>query len=118
MTKPITQPTKRARGIQTPKFQIDQNRIDRAREAAAGIDREDLIQQAQAARRMTAIDDVMDVLKSAREAAGISLRELEVRLKIPRGNLSRLENGRTNPTVATLKRYADAIGKTLKITVE
>jgi ribosome-binding protein aMBF1 (putative translation factor) len=92
-------------------------RVMRARKAAE-VDREDIIQQALNVRRLTAIDDVMAVLKAAREAAGISLRDLETKLKVPRGNLSRLESGRTNPTVATLKRYADAIGKTLKISVE
>ncbi len=113
----MTRTQKKPSVVKTTKFLLDQDRIDRAREAA-GIDREDLIQQAHTARRLTAIDDVMAALKSAREAAGISLRELEQRLKVPRGNLSRLENGRTNPTVATLKRYATAIGKTLKISVE
>ena len=114
----MTKTTKKLQAVRTTGIPLDQARIDRARAAAAGIDREDLIQQAQAVRRLTSIDDVMATLKSAREAAGISLRELEQRLKIPRGNLSRLENGRTNPTVATLKRYAAAIGKTLKVSVE
>ena len=86
----MTQTQNKPGAVKKSKIPLDQDRIDRAREAAAGIDREDLIQQAHAAQRLTAIDDVMATLKSAREAAGISLRELEQRLKIPRGNLSRL----------------------------
>jgi ribosome-binding protein aMBF1 (putative translation factor) len=95
----------------------EQARVARARQAADGPDRADLIQQAQAAQKQTALDDVMATLKAARESAGISLRELEMKTGISRGNLSRLENGTGNPTIATLRRYAAAIGKTVQITV-
>lgn len=96
----------------------EQARIARARLAADGADKADLIHQANAARQQSALEDVMQALKAARESAGISLRELEAATGIPRGNLSRLENGDSNPTLATLRRYATAIGKTVKITVE
>lgn len=95
-----------------------QARIDRAREAAEGIDREDIISQGQEALRLSELRDVMSVLKAARESSGLSLRELEESTGISRGNLSRLESGTSNPTIATLRRYAEAIGKTVKITVE
>ncbi len=98
-----------------------QARVDRARKAAEGEDREDLIQQARKAQAQALAESpeqVMAVLKAAREAAGISLREFEVSTGISRGNLSRLENGIANPTIATLRRYAKALGKTVRITVE
>ncbi len=95
----------------------EQARIARARQAADGPDRADLIQQAQAAQKQAALDDVMATLKAARESAGISLRDLEESTGISRGNLSRLENGSSNPTIATLRRYAAAIGKSVQITV-
>ena len=95
----------------------EQARIARARQAAEGPDRADLIQQAQAAQQPAALDDVMATLKAARESAGISLRDLEESTGISRGNLSRLENGSSNPTIATLRRYAAAIGKSVQITV-
>jgi transcriptional regulator with XRE-family HTH domain len=60
----------------------------------------------------------MALLRAARESAGVSLRELEERTGISRGNLSRLETGESNPTVATLRRYAAAIGKTVSITIK
>ncbi len=96
-----------------------QARVDRARAAAEGPDKADLIRQAKAAQKQTAADNViMTELRAARESAGISLRELEERTGISRGNLSRLETGESNPTVSTLRRYAEAIGKTVTITVE
>ena len=73
-------------------------------------------------RRQKAIQaelaDVTAALKAAREAAGISLRELETQTGIGRGNLSRLESGTSNPTLATLQRYAEAIGKKITVTVQ
>ncbi len=50
-------------------------------------------------------------LKDARIAAGISLAEMEERTGIRKSALSRLENAKApNPTLATLNRYAAAIG--------
>jgi DNA-binding XRE family transcriptional regulator len=92
--------------------------IDQARTAAEGPDRDDIIRQGQEVLRLSELRDVMKLLKAARESSGLSLRELEAMTGISRGNLSRLENGDNNPTIATLRRYAAAIGKTVRITVE
>ena len=96
-----------------------QARVNRARAAAEGPDKADLIRQAKAAQKQSTTDHViMAELRAARESAGISLRDLEERTGISRGNLSRLETGESNPTVTTLRRYAEAIGKTLTIIVK
>lgn len=81
------------------------------------------IRQAQDAARLdesvrAKLADVMQLLKTAREADGISLRQLEERTGMSRGSLSRLENGQGNPTIATLQRIAEAIGRELLITVK
>lgn len=53
-------------------------------------------------------------LRTAREAAGLSLADVAERSGIDKAALSRLENGvHDNPTVVTLARYAAAIGKKL-----
>jgi DNA-binding Xre family transcriptional regulator len=58
-------------------------------------------------------------LKAEREAQGITLQELGERTGIGKANLSRLENSRNpNPTVGTLARYAEALGKDLVITLD
>ncbi len=96
-----------------------QARVDRARAAAEGPDKADLIRQAKAAQKPTEVESlIITQLRTARESAGISLRELEERTGISRGNLSRLETGEANPTVTTLRRYAEAIGKTITIIVK
>jgi transcriptional regulator with XRE-family HTH domain len=56
------------------------------------------------------------VLKAERERLGLSLADVADRSGIERSNLSRLENeSESNPTIATLTRYADALGKDLFI---
>lgn len=63
-----------------------------------------------------ALHDALKLLKAERERLGLSLTEVAERTGIERPNLSRLENEtEPNPTVATLNRYADALGKRLLI---
>ena len=58
-------------------------------------------------------------LKTARTAAGLSLADVAERSGIDKAALSRLENGiQANPTVETLLRYAAAVGKRLRWTLE
>ena len=55
-------------------------------------------------------------LKSTRESLGLSLADIRDRTGIEKGNLSRLENAMNpNPTIDTLSRYADAVGKEIVI---
>ncbi|MGB7343710.1 MAG: helix-turn-helix transcriptional regulator [Pirellulaceae bacterium] len=63
--------------------------------------------------------DVVDQLRTAREAAGVSLSELESRTGIRKSALSRLENSQApNPTLATLRWYTDAIGLNVVVSFE
>ena len=62
--------------------------------------------------------DVLRQLREAREAEGISLAEMEQRTGIRKSVLSRLENSMApNPTLATLQRYAEAVGKRLDVSI-
>lgn len=57
-------------------------------------------------------------LRTAREAAGLSLADVSERSGIDKAALSRLETGVTeNPTLETLVRYAAAVGKQLNWTL-
>ena len=57
-------------------------------------------------------------LKAAREALGLTLTDIKARTGIEKSNLSRLENDpNSNPTIDTLCRYADAVGKEIAITL-
>ena len=51
-------------------------------------------------------------LRRLRRKAGLSQAEVAARAKIRAETLSRLENGRGNPTVATLRRILQALGAT------
>jgi len=63
-----------------------------------------------------ALDQALQLLKAERREQGLSLADIEDRTGISRPNLSRLENeAEANPTVATLTRYANALGKKLLI---
>ena len=71
--------------------------------------------------RQSALDQFQELLhqlKSAREAKGLSLAELTALTGMDRSALSKLETGqRPNPTVETLVRYADAVGKRLVVSL-
>lgn len=64
-------------------------------------------------RQLTAI---MDELRAAREAKGLSLADIYARTGMDRSALSKLENvSNDNPTIDTLLRYAEVVGKRLRI---
>jgi ribosome-binding protein aMBF1 (putative translation factor) len=71
--------------------------------------------------RMATLDRVAELLtqlKAAREAKGLSLADLTDLTGMDRSALSKLETGqRANPTVETLVRYAEAVGKRLLVSL-
>jgi DNA-binding XRE family transcriptional regulator len=71
--------------------------------------------------RMATLDHLHELLmqlKAAREAKGLSLADLTDLTGMDRSALSKLETGqRANPTVETLVRYAEAVGKRLVVSL-
>jgi DNA-binding XRE family transcriptional regulator len=71
--------------------------------------------------RTASLDQLQELLmqlKAAREAKGLSLADLTELTGMDRSALSKLETGgRPNPTVETLVRYAEAVGKRLVVTL-
>ena len=62
------------------------------------------------------LHDAFALLRTERQSKGISLAELRDRTGIGRSALSRLENApEANPTITTLTRVADALGKQIVI---
>lgn len=53
-------------------------------------------------------------IKTLRELNGLTQIEVSYRCDLDRSNYHRIENGRTNPTLTTLKKVADAIGVSVK----
>ena len=72
-------------------------------------------------QRMAALDQLQELLaqlKAAREAKGLSLADMTERTGMDSSALSKLETGqRSNPTIETLVRYADAVGKRLVVSL-
>lgn len=71
--------------------------------------------------RMASLDQLHELLmqlRAAREAKGLSLSDLTELTGMDRSALSKLETGqRANPTVETLVRYAEAVGKRLVVSL-
>lgn len=64
------------------------------------------------------LHELLMQLKAAREAKGLSLSDLTELTGMDRSALSKLETGqRANPTVETLVRYAEAVGKRLAVSL-
>ncbi|HYT92921.1 MAG TPA: helix-turn-helix transcriptional regulator [Gemmataceae bacterium] len=64
------------------------------------------------------LEELLKQLKAAREAKGLSLSDLEDLTGMDRSALSKLETGqRPNPTIETLVRYAEAVGKHLVVSL-
>ncbi len=58
------------------------------------------------------VQGALQALKRERERGGLSIAQVAKRSGLDRAVVSRLENGKQdNPTVATLMRYAAALGK-------
>ncbi|KAA6205861.1 MAG: XRE family transcriptional regulator [Candidatus Tokpelaia sp.] len=59
--------------------------------------------------------NVFEALLKARAKAKMSQVQVAEKFKTSQANIARLESGRVSPNIATLQRYARAIGAELKI---
>jgi len=111
---------KRLRRELTPQ---EKQRWRRAREEAVR-DKESILAEGRRIkaahnRVKVAVRDALKILKAERHAQGLTLADVEQRTGIGRAALSRLENEtEPNPTVVTLTRYAQALGKRLVVSFE
>ena len=58
---------------------------------------------------------IVQAIIDARESAGLTQSELSKKTGIAQGDISKIENGIGNPSIKTLKRLAQGMGKVLKI---
>lgn len=59
--------------------------------------------------------EITKVLLRARKEAGLTQAELSKKTGISQADISRLENGTRNPSLAILERIAEALDSTLRI---
>jgi DNA-binding XRE family transcriptional regulator len=105
-----------------PLSDTEQAKLDAARkDVAAHAD--ELLDEAREAKAVwnkmrVTLRAVLSELKAERERQGLSLADMELRSGLKKSALSRLENDtRANPTLLTLQRYADALGRALDLRV-
>lgn len=70
------------------------------------------------AREYEALGEEYEVIRQiirARIIAGLTQAELAKRIGTRQSNVSRIENGNSNPSIAMLKRIADATGTKLQV---
>ena len=58
---------------------------------------------------------IMNEMLRVREELGMSQQELSTKTGITQPDISKLENGKANPSIGTLKKIAEAFGKKLII---
>lgn len=58
---------------------------------------------------------IMNEMLKAREELGMSQQELSTKTGITQPDISKLENGKANPSIETLKKIAGAFGKKLVV---
>lgn len=61
--------------------------------------------------------EVGEVIRAARQKAGLSQAALASAVGMTRTNFARVESGRTNVTIETLLRVAEGLGLTVAITM-
>lgn len=61
--------------------------------------------------------DVLQNLKAARKQLGLTQAQVADKANLPRTTISKVESGKYNPTVSTLMSIANALNKTLRISV-
>ncbi|MDR3314695.1 MAG: helix-turn-helix domain-containing protein [Oscillospiraceae bacterium] len=59
--------------------------------------------------------DIVRQIVQARAEQGLTQQELARRVGLPQSNISRLESGSYNPSLAFLKKVADGLGKELHV---
>lgn len=104
------------------KYKISDKMRAKMDQAANDIERDKdrLIDESLARKaELDALLEALQMLKRAREAAGLSLADVSKKSGIDPARLSKLENDPSaNPTISTLARIAAAVGVRLSIQIE
>lgn len=80
--------------------------------------KEEQMKDPEFAREYEAVQPELDVIRAivdARTSQNLTQKELAERVGMNQADISKLENGTRNPSVALLKRLAEGMGMSLKI---
>lgn len=62
--------------------------------------------------------ELAQALIEARAEAGLTQKEVAIRMETSQAAIARIESGQSKSSTSTLKRYASAVGKRLRISLE
>jgi DNA-binding phage protein len=108
------------KGVRRPLSDADRERYRRMRERLEG-EKQTILAKGRRYRRehdeaLAELREVVQVLKQALHQRGLSLADVRERSGLERSAVSRLENDLgANPTLATMIRFAQAVGKRIVI---
>jgi transcriptional regulator with XRE-family HTH domain len=80
--------------------------------------KQELLKDPEFRKEYEALEPEMDIMRAildARARAGLTQAELSKKSGISQADISRLENGTRNPSLALLKRLAEAMDSVIKI---
>lgn len=60
-------------------------------------------------------EEIRELVKTSRKESGLTQKQLAKKSGLTQANISNLEKGTSHPTIDSLKKIADAIGKRLVI---
>jgi predicted transcriptional regulator len=120
--------TRKTRRIQRPRVQTPEqqavekairDRFQRERPSLQNLVDSGDVEQVYSMREYWELRKTFAALKALREQQGLSITDMEKRTGMDRAMISRLENGQIdNPTLATVSRYAKALGKRVIVSLE
>lgn len=58
---------------------------------------------------------IIQAIIDARKASGLTQKQLSEKTGISQGDISRLETGNANPSIKTLQKLAEGLGKKIRI---
>lgn len=67
-----------------------------------------------------AVDEIRAIrlMAEIRKAAGVTQDEIAAKMNTQKSNISRLENGKTDPRLSTLFSYARALGLEIELSIK
>lgn len=107
-----------AKKVKRSNRKLTEAELDRMRKIRAEVESKKDEHIAEAREMLERQRSVLACLKAAREDAGFSLTFLADRIGMDAANLSKLESAKGNPTISTLNKYAQALGKRLVLSLE
>ncbi|PID83102.1 transcriptional regulator [Candidatus Campbellbacteria bacterium] len=112
--KKNTRKNKKKDEIDFEKYRIDENFYDVSAFLDDQLGKEGTKKRERFRRRALLTFQLEELMKQRKEA-GLSQQEVADKMDVTKSYISKIENGKINPSVSTFYRYVEAIGKRVEI---